>query len=722
MSDILNIANLGIRGKLIAGFAAVCLILAAAVGTTLFEVSIIQKTSSRIVELRMPTAGASQAMVNNINASLAALRGYMLTGGKAFKVQRHAVWADIDKVTADMDGFSKHWTVPANVEKWANFKEIMAEFRIAQQKVEDVSFTIDEQPATKVLVTEAAPRAGAMIGAITKMINSEAQEAATDERKHLFLQMANFRGSLGLGLANIRAYLLTGDEKFANNFTNFWKGNDKAFKNLSGLTSMFNATQSASFKKIKAVRAEFAKLPPKMFKIRGSKQWNMAIFLLIKEAAPRAGKLMTILKGPKGDDGARTGGMVENQKKLMVDDGDLVNSDAGLLVTIEWILLIGGLLIAGIVVFFTSRSIVDPIAKIIEVMAELTKGNNEVEVEGLDRKDETGEIARAVEVFKENAIEKVRLEEEEKRAVAERTRQGEAERQREAEENQQREARQKNIDGLTGGFGTTVEAVLADVVSLSGQVQTSAQSMSEIAQNTLNESVTVSSAAEQASVSVETVATAAEELSASINEISRQVSHSTEISNKAVRAAEDTNQTIQQLAEGASRIGEVVELINDIANQTNLLALNATIEAARAGEAGKGFAVVASEVKNLASQTAQATEDIGGQISSIQGVTQDAVKAIEEIGKTIGEMSEIATTIASAVEEQGAATSEISRNVQEASTGTQNVSQSIISVKSGSEETGSASGEVLNASRQLGDRFDTLRKDVEDFLKNIRAA
>ena len=246
--------------------------------------------------------------------------------------------------------------------------------------------------------------------------------------------------------------------------------------------------------------------------------------------------------------------------------------------------------------------------------------------------------------------------------------------------------------------------------------------MAKIAGDTESESINVASAAEQATVSVQTVASASEELTSSIGEISRQVSHSAEIASKAVDAATITNDTIQELAEGSKRIGEVINLINDIAEQTNLLALNATIEAARAGDAGKGFAVVASEVKNLANQTAKATEDIGEQISSIQGSTGEAVSAIASISSTISEMNEIATTIASAVEEQGAATNEISRNVQEAATGTADVSQSIISVKSGAEKTGEASGAVQNSAQQLSDQFNSFRSEIEGFLADIKEA
>ncbi len=368
------------------------------------------------------------------------------------------------------------------------------------------------------------------------------------------------------------------------------------------------------------------------------------------------------------------------------------------------------------------RGVVGPLQNMTEVMGKLAEGDHTVDVPAQDQHDEIGEMARAVQVFKDDSIEKARLVIEEQEARKERQRQREEQRKHEEEEQAERTARHERVDALTGGFGTSVEDVLTVVSEQSAEMQMTAQFMSETAQETLNESVTVASAAEQATASVQTVAAAAEELAASIGEISRQVTQSTEISGKAVEVADGTNKTIRELADGAQRIGEVVSLINDIAEQTNLLALNATIEAARAGEAGKGFAVVASEVKNLAAQTAQATEDISGQIHAIQGATNDAVKAIEGISSTIAEMNEISTNIASAVEEQGAATNEISRSVQEAATGTQGVSKSIVTVRTASEKTGDASGDVLSASRELAKRFDTLQTEVVEFLENIKAA
>ena len=267
-----------------------------------------------------------------------------------------------------------------------------------------------------------------------------------------------------------------------------------------------------------------------------------------------------------------------------------------------------------------------------------------------------------------------------------------------------------------------VKDVVGIVASAASELEATAQSMSATAEETSQQSAAVASASEQATNNVNSVASASEQLATSISEISRQVTHSTEIATRAVAEAEQTNETVKTLAEASQKIGAVVALINDIASQTNLLALNATIEAARAGEAGKGFAVVASEVKSLANQTAKATEEIAAQISTVQGVTDDAVRAIEGIGGTISQVSETATTIAAAVEEQGAATAEISRNVQEASAGTQEVTSNINGVAEAAGETGRSVSEVLESAGSLSKHAESLRGEVDAFLKNIGAA
>jgi methyl-accepting chemotaxis protein len=357
------------------------------------------------------------------------------------------------------------------------------------------------------------------------------------------------------------------------------------------------------------------------------------------------------------------------------------------------------------VAWLIGQGIAGPIAKMTRAMGELAGGNNDIEVPGVGRGDEVGDMASAVQVFKENAIEMERLRIE-----------------REEQDRRAEEEKRQSMAALADRFERQVKEVVDGVGSAATEMQATAQQMSATAEETSRQSANVASASDQATANVQTVAATAEELSASIAEIGRQVMQSAKISQNAVDEAESTNETVRGLAEAAARIGEVVTLINDIAGQTNLLALNATIEAARAGEAGKGFAVVAQEVKNLANQTAKATEEISSQIGAVQEETNDAVGAIDKIRGIIGEVNDIATTISSAVEEQGVSTQEIARNVQQAAQGTQDVNSNIESVSRAAGETGTAANQVLNASQEMAQQAEGLRGEVDRFLAEVRAA
>jgi len=368
---------------------------------------------------------------------------------------------------------------------------------------------------------------------------------------------------------------------------------------------------------------------------------------------------------------------------------------------------LGALTLVGSFLFvwlYVGRNILRRIRGLQRSMQLLSDGDLDTEIPQSRQRDEIAVMADSLQVFRESMIESRELTE---------------------NQNKDRSAkaeRASRMEKQIATFESTVRTALGSLQSAANSMQSTAQSMSATADQSSALVNAVASAAEETSVNVQTVSAGTEELSSSISEIGRQVVTSAEIARKAVEEASATDTTMQGLADNAARISVVVDLIQTIASQTNLLALNATIEAARAGEAGRGFAVVASEVKNLASQTAKATEEIRQQIVSMQEVTTTAVTAIRNISSTIGEINDVTTAIAAAVEEQGAATREIARNIQHAAGGTSEVSSNIVGVSTASAEAGAAAGEVLSASDALRREADVLRSEIDGFLSNIRAA
>ena len=362
---------------------------------------------------------------------------------------------------------------------------------------------------------------------------------------------------------------------------------------------------------------------------------------------------------------------------------------------------------AGIVVsFLVGRSISRPVVAMSRAMRELAAGNFEVKLPGLERRDEVGQMAHAVQEFKVQAVAKA------ERETAE----------REQEHRAQQATRRAELHDLAESFETAVGNIIDNVSSASSELENSAGVLNESSAATQQLSTVVATASEETSSNVQSVASATEEMASSINEIGRQVADSNRIANEAVDQAQKTDARIAELSLAANRIGDVTQLITTIAEQTNLLALNATIEAARAGEAGRGFAVVAQEVKALAAQTAKATSEISTQIAGMQAATQDSVVAIKEISGTIARVSEIAAAIAAAIEEQGAATQEIARNVQQAAIGSTQVATSIADVNRSAGDTGSASSQVLASAQMLANENKRLKTEVVKFLATVRAA
>jgi methyl-accepting chemotaxis protein len=364
-----------------------------------------------------------------------------------------------------------------------------------------------------------------------------------------------------------------------------------------------------------------------------------------------------------------------------------------------------GVIIGVALSWVIGRAIARPIASLCSAMQTLSGGDKTVVIPNTVQKDEVGDMARSVLVFKDSMLEADRL----------RSEQEENKRRAEAE-------RRKAMLELADRFEASVGSVVEGVTSAASELEATAQTLTATAEETSRQATVVSAASEETTRNVQTVASATEELTASIREISSQVAESNRVVANVVAQANDSNDKVKMLAAAAEKIGEVVTLINAIAGQTNLLALNATIEAARAGEAGKGFAVVASEVKSLATQTARATEDITGQVQAIQQATEVSVTAIGGIAGTIGKVNEISTAIAGAVEEQGAATSEISRNVHEASGATAEVSSNVAGVSEASLQTSAGAAQVLSAATELAKNGARLRAEVGHFLEMVRAA
>jgi methyl-accepting chemotaxis protein len=499
---------------------------------------------------------------------------------------------------------------------------------------------------------------------------------------------------------------------------------EAAFELLTETTDAGNArllkvTQDMATRVTEGLGKLKADLPEKAAEIGRSLETFSKVFSTCKPAIEFASTTTTAEENAKAAERMRAecNGILQSaieQQIALVEEivnfakmkADAQHDDAASKVRTAWTVSVlagaGAIVVALCIGIF---GIARPLGVLVALLQRMARGED-VEMTGHERGDEIGDTARAVDGVKTMLAEKARAEAEAKI------------------KHDEIEARQRRADmlQLAHRFEGAVGEIINTVSNASTELEASASSLTNNAERSQRLATTVAAASEEASTNVHSVAAASEELSSSVNEISRQVQESARMAGEAVNQARTTTERVSELSKAASRIGDVVELINTIAGQTNLLALNATIEAARAGEAGRGFAVVASEVKALAEQTAKATGEIGQQISGIQNATQDSVTAIREISGTIERLSEISSTIAAAVEEQGAATQEISRNVQQAAQGTQQVSANITDVQRGASETGTASSQVLAAAQSLSGDSNRLKLEVGKFLDTVRAA
>jgi len=656
--------ELTVKKKLFLGFGVVILLMLAVTLNSFFSVRKVGIIEDRLLNLRFPTVLAGTQLENGINLSLAGLRGYMILGkdpqkGAAMKKSRMAGWNEIDDAMNKMRGFSESWTNPQNIEKLKQLEVYVEEFRAAQQEIENISHTVDEIPAFKTLVTNAAPRAARVLAAITAMINQEANLEATPERKRLLKLMADSRGSFALGLANIRAYLLTGDVKFRDNFNARWDVNEARFKQILAMSRLLTASQRKAWNDYKTIRAEFSEFPPLMFKQRSSEAWNQANYLLGTKAAPKAKAIMEILDG-----------MRINQSKLKEVDAGLLKDESN---AMQITLLIGtiiGVIVGVFVAIVLSRAIVVPLQRVVSRAKEIASGDltgNAIEAKG---NDELTELINAINEMTVNLQDII----------------------------QQVSGSAKELSVASSQLQTTAEETNQGMENQRAETEHVATAMNEM-------SATVQEIARHASMA----ATAANEADGAAAHGHRMISDNMQSITTLAEGIEKAAVVINKLGEDTNSVDSIVAVINDIARQTNLLALNATVEAARAGEQGKSFSVVADEVRLLAARTQQSTKEIRTRLDGLKVCANDAVQAMSEGHKQAQQSVKQANTVSSsitditrAITSIGQMNSQIAAATEEQSTVAEEMNRSVAKISGESELALQHTQETSSAAVQVG--------------------
>lgn len=668
------LTNLKLKTKILAGFSSVLIILIAISAYSFIEfVKIgheVEAYSENVEEAAIISELETQFTKLEVYA-----REYAVSGEKGLADKAHKVMVDLNKLVASA---IKHVVDPADLKRLKEIKHAAEIYEKDFEKSVVLTNEIDDlvhkhlQPdGDKILVD---------LDKVMKLVSAEGNAEAKSYVHSLIRHTlaARLYSNMALGVSEKSAF-----DKAEHEF--------KEMKTaLAGLRKVAHSKEEqALHKEMTALLADYKKSFEKAIKDKH----------IINE----------LVQGEMAQQSEILHRDVNLLRKKLTDQENKIRAETEAEIqTAEMALMIAGILsvIVGIAMsLILGSQLSKPIIGMTHAMTRLAEDDLEAEIPAQNRKDEMGEMAKAVLVFKENAIRNKELEA--------------------SQEEQNRRAEKEKRDlmnNLADDFTTNVGGIVETVSSASLELNSTAQSMAGIAEETSSQAAAVAAASEEASTNVQTVAAATEEMSNSITEINQQVVEASKVSKQAVEDVSVTTRQINTLAETADKIGDVISLISDIAEQTNLLALNATIESARAGEAGKGFAVVASEVKALANETAKATESISAHIGEIQSATGEAVGSIESIGSVIQKLSETSATIAAAMEEQGAATQEVARNVSEAAKGTQEVSSNISGVTQASQETGNASGQVTAAAEELSKQSEIMKSEIDKFVTQVRSA
>lgn len=731
----LSFQNLKIKPKVMIGVAVPLAFLVAVGATALLNIGKMQDTSKWVDHTRVVLGEASGIVASAVDMETG-MRGYLLAGREAFlDPYKNGEKAVYTRIAALQETVSDN---PRQVARLGEAEKILREW---QSNVTESQIQLRRDIGDAETMNDLAALVGEARGkTYFDAFRSQIALFADREKELLTARREAFQATLSSGQASVRetrealrwvehtynviasaqdilaaavdmetgmrGYLLAGREEFLEPFT----GGSERFRTLIAElreTVSDNPAQVTLLDEIKdTIDGWVADVVTPMIDLRrkiGDAATMDDMADLVGEA--RGKQYFDGFRQIMADFAAEEEALMEQRAAANVET---VESSFFIIIAVTVGAVLAGLGVA----WFIGGSIAGPIGRITTAMGKLANGVTSVDIQGTDRGDEVGAMGRATLVFKENAIE------------AESLRQESAARdQRAAEEKQKAEdAKREEMERLAESFKASVGRIIETFSSSASELQETAQSMTATAEETNSLAVSVASASEEASANVQTVAASSEELSASIGEITKQIGETNSIARRAAEKAEVTNGKVTELSDGANKIGDIVKLIQDIAEQTNLLALNATIEAARAGDAGKGFAVVASEVKNLATQTGKATEEIAAQVTAMQESTTDTVSAIDEITAVIRQISENAAGVASAAEQQNVSTQEIARNVQEAAAGTAEVTTKIADVRSGAETSGAAASQVLIRSQALSQQSQSLRVEVDKFLTRLQSA